>query len=347
MRREQDEASHADSSKTDQTATSERPPPAKRRKKERGQNKRRPRAAKVNHSDMLCPSLYHGSSSTANRPCQFGEKCRYSHNCAEFLVNKPPDIGETCYLFATLGRCPYGLACRYGNSHMTSDQQNVINDDLFDPDRAKTMRNIVSRSLQQKLRKREVDLPKSEHFLREFGKVKNGSDGGEWRSKREDEEGGEGGSGRGDEEKEGDGEEREGEGEEKEREGGMKKGEEEGDGEKGEREGDGNEDKHGKTTEGEEIKDGGEVVIKSHHQCVLSPEVQRKEGCRETVQTDNHIVQDKDTRAMKFNDDQSRAIERPAAVAGAVTDEDLIRLQPAEKKKVILLSNIQCMYTVH
>ena len=154
------------SDQTDQPSTTGEPPPAKRRKKLRGQNKHRPRAAKVNRSDLLCPSLYEGQSSS--RTCQFGEKCRYSHNPTEFLAKKPPDIGESCYLFTTLGRCPYGLACRYGNSHMTSDGENVINNDLFDPNRVETTRNIISRTLQEKLRKKKVDLPKSEAFLCDF-----------------------------------------------------------------------------------------------------------------------------------------------------------------------------------
>lgn len=181
----------------DQTTTDERPPAAKRRKKERGQNKRRPRAAKVNLSDLLCPSLYQGRSSTSGRSCQFGDKCRYSHDCEQFLANKPPDIGESCYLFTTLGRCPYGLACRYGNSHMTADQRNVINDDLFDPDRVDTTRNIVSRSLQEKLRKKRLDLPKSDTFLRDLGegRVGNRKTADKSGAQRKESEGREGGRG--------------------------------------------------------------------------------------------------------------------------------------------------------
>ena len=159
---------------TQQAATNNTPPPpAKRHKKERGQNKRRPRAAKVNHSEQLCPSLYEGSKAISSNSCRFGENCRYSHNCTEFLASKPPDIRDTCFLFTTLGRCPYGLACRYGNSHMTPDKQNMIDDSVYDPNRIDTTRNIVSKSLQQRLRKKNVDLPKSEHFLQEFNKVKD------------------------------------------------------------------------------------------------------------------------------------------------------------------------------
>ena len=172
LKPKQSEKPEAENDQPDQPTTAGEPPPAKRRKKLRGQNKHRPRAAKVNHSDLLCPSLYEGRSSS--RTCQFGEKCRYSHNPAEFLAKKPPDIGESCYLFTTLGRCPYGLACRYGNSHMTSDGQNVINNDLFDSNRVETTRNIISKTLQEKLRKKKVDLPKSESFLCDFSRQIDG-----------------------------------------------------------------------------------------------------------------------------------------------------------------------------
>ena len=172
LKPKQSEKPEVESDQPDQPTTAGEPPPAKRRKKLRGQNKHRPRAAKVNHSDLLCPSLYEGQSSS--RTCQFGEKCRYSHSPTEFLAKKPPDIGESCYLFTTLGRCPYGLACRYGNSHMTPDGENIINNDLFDSNRVETTRNIISKTLQEKLRKKKVDLPKSESFLCDFSRQIDG-----------------------------------------------------------------------------------------------------------------------------------------------------------------------------
>ena len=149
--------------------TNSEPPPTKRRKKERGQNKRRPRAAKVNRSDQLCPSLYQGSD-RSDRSCQFGEKCRYCHDTAAYLAKKPPDIGSTCHLFDTLGRCPYGLACRCGNSHMTSDLQNVTDEQVYDPNRIETTINVISRTLQENLRKKRIELPKSERFLHDFSR---------------------------------------------------------------------------------------------------------------------------------------------------------------------------------
>lgn len=52
---------------------------------------------------------------------------------------------------------------------MTSDHRNVTNEELFDPNRAATTINVITRSLQEKLRKRKLELPKSEAFLRSIG----------------------------------------------------------------------------------------------------------------------------------------------------------------------------------
>ena len=168
-----------------QTKTTDGPPPAKRSKRQRGQNKHRPRAAKLALSSLLCPSLYQGDSSSTAVTCNFGEKCRYCHDCAQFLSQKPPDLGTSCYLFDTFGKCSFGLACRFGSVHMTSDGQNVTNEDRFDPNRADVTQNVISKSLQEKLRKRSLKLPKSEVFLKKFGsgresnKVKNARESGE------------------------------------------------------------------------------------------------------------------------------------------------------------------------
>ena len=95
------------------------PPPKKRR----GQNKHRPRS-KVPFSEQLCPML------SVGRECKFGtEKCRYTHNVAEYMRLKPPDLGNRCVLFDKYGKCPYGLACRFGSCHITPDHQNVTRKD--------------------------------------------------------------------------------------------------------------------------------------------------------------------------------------------------------------------------
>ena len=326
-----------------QAATNDGPPSTKRRKKERGQNKRRPRATRVSHSEQLCPSLYQGSLSASSNSCQFGEKCRYSHDCETFLENKPPDIGDTCFLFTSLGRCPYGLACRYGNSHMTADKQNVINEALYDPEREKTTRNIVSKSLQERLRKKKVKLPKSEHFLEEFNKesVRGGSGCGQGEISASGELGDEGG-------------------EQKKQQSSEERGGANGDGENGKMEG----------TQGRE--EGERTAVVDCHSTVnsdsgptkgdggneiLGSDCTEKVGEGEAVQLENQasaggkasdglldsesVLLERDSESGKIENWMSVGGKAsrdphctPLNAVGAVIDEDLIRLRPSEKKQV-------------
>lgn len=160
---------------------SEDPPPSKKAKRrQRGQNKHRPRT-KVPFSEQLCPSLHSGATARdASRvaagdsgrvaagdtaACQFGDTCRYMHDIPTYLASKPPDLGKSCILYETFGRCLYGLACRFGGVHITPDHRNVTNMEVFDPQRADSTVNVISKTLQERLRKRTLKFPRSEAYL--------------------------------------------------------------------------------------------------------------------------------------------------------------------------------------
>lgn len=146
------------------------PPPAKRARR-RGQNKHRPRPAFIPFSEMLCPSCYHGDGGT-NKTCHFGDKCRYTHDIAKYISNKPPDIGNECYLFKIYGKCPYGRACRFAGSHLTADFENIVDESLYDPNRPDRTLNVIPRSLQEKLRKRQLSFVRSEAYLKRLKETK-------------------------------------------------------------------------------------------------------------------------------------------------------------------------------
>ena len=146
------------------------PPPAKRARR-RGQNKNRPRPAFIPFSEMLCPSCYHGDGGI-NNTCHFGEKCRYTHDIAKYMSSKPPDISSECYLFKTYGKCPYGRACRFAGSHLTAGFENIIDNSLYDPNRPERTLNVITRSLQEKLRKRQVSFVGSEAYLKRLKEMK-------------------------------------------------------------------------------------------------------------------------------------------------------------------------------
>lgn len=146
------------------------PPPAKRARR-RGQNKNRPRPAFIPFSEMLCPSCYHGDEGS-NKTCHFGDKCRYTHDIAKYMSSKPPDISNECYLFKTYGKCPYGRACRFAGCHLTADFENVTDKSLYNPNHPKRTMNVMARSLQEKLRKRQVSFIKSEAYLKRLKEMK-------------------------------------------------------------------------------------------------------------------------------------------------------------------------------
>ena len=49
--------------------------------------------------------------------CRFGEECRFSHDTATFLAEKPADLPGSCPFASVPTGCPFGLTCRYYGAH--------------------------------------------------------------------------------------------------------------------------------------------------------------------------------------------------------------------------------------
>ncbi|GAA6011175.1 hypothetical protein JCM10207_005526 [Rhodosporidiobolus poonsookiae] len=98
------------------------------KKKAKGQNKGRKFDHKAGSGEIrLCNILGQG------RPCD-RPNCRADHDLAGYLAARQPDIrrglpvssddltptssSHTCPLFLSLGACPFGFKCRFGESHM-------------------------------------------------------------------------------------------------------------------------------------------------------------------------------------------------------------------------------------
>lgn len=139
------------------------------RKKQRGQNKNRPRDKRVPRSERLCPSV------KVNLTCSFGEGCHFSHDVATYMANKPPDIGEHCVLFELHGECPYGLECRYGKSHISSDFMNIKKEKSGDCKCPGATHSWLSKELQEQLHKKTVKFPRSEKYLTKLESTKEKS----------------------------------------------------------------------------------------------------------------------------------------------------------------------------
>lgn len=139
------------------------------KKQWRGQNKSRPH---VKHSaydeKRLCLSVIKD-----NKECQYGEKCHFYHDVAEYMKNKPADIGDKCYLFDTFGKCPFGPSCRFAKAHTTPDFKMIEKEDLVKTFESRILvKNTLSKDLQIRLRKHLVKFPKSEKYLKDLAKEK-------------------------------------------------------------------------------------------------------------------------------------------------------------------------------
>ncbi|XP_014676056.1 PREDICTED: tRNA-dihydrouridine(47) synthase [NAD(P)(+)]-like [Priapulus caudatus] len=143
--------------------------PASKRVKIKGQNKNRPREKRAPMSERLCPHLLRETE------CPYGDNCRFIHDVERFLKSKPPDLGDHCFSFETYGKCPYGVACRYGSRHIAADNSNVVNESLWQKTLASRggatalTGNPLGKDLQTALRRKAYDFSRADAVLREVG----------------------------------------------------------------------------------------------------------------------------------------------------------------------------------
>ncbi|XP_024920855.1 tRNA-dihydrouridine(47) synthase [NAD(P)(+)]-like isoform X2 [Cynoglossus semilaevis] len=138
-------------------------------KRHRGQNKSRPHVKPNTYEEKrLCLSV------VKNNVCPFGDKCRFFHDVAEYMASKPADIGESCHLYDTFGKCSYGVSCRFANAHTTPDFKTMENKDLVAAwENRATVRNSLNKELQTRLRKRSEPFTKSVEYLKMLSKYKD------------------------------------------------------------------------------------------------------------------------------------------------------------------------------
>lgn len=109
--------------------------------------------------------------------CRFGSQCRFLHDVGEYMAVKPADLGDSCVLFQTFGKCIYGVTCRFAKTHLGEDYRNLVNEDLVKQWEGKSqVRNNLSKELQQQLRKKKVCFEKANKYLCHLAKA--GSKGG-------------------------------------------------------------------------------------------------------------------------------------------------------------------------
>ncbi|KAM6396143.1 tRNA-dihydrouridine(47) synthase [NAD(P)(+)]-like [Rhynochetos jubatus] len=139
------------------------------RQRAQGQNKRRPcMKAGPCEQRRLCPWVTQGR---AEKRC-FGPRCRFLHDVAEYMAAKPADLGRSCVLLETFGKCIYGVTCRFGQAHLGAGHQNLVNMALARQWEGKeVVGNSLSKDLQHQLRKGKFSFRKADEYLRGLAKA--------------------------------------------------------------------------------------------------------------------------------------------------------------------------------
>ncbi|NXX50697.1 DUS3L synthase, partial [Tricholaema leucomelas] len=142
------------------------------RRRARGQNKSRPCMKPIHYEQSrLCPSVTQGCA----EKCYFGSRCRFLHDVGAYMATKPADLGSSCVLFQTFGKCIYGATCRFAQAHLGEGYQNLVNTELAKQWEGRSLvRNNLSKDLQHRLRKRKFSFRKAEEYLRGLGKPQGG-----------------------------------------------------------------------------------------------------------------------------------------------------------------------------
>lgn len=263
-------------------------------------------------SQQLCHSVRQGEE------CSFGPACRFSHDVATYMAGKPPDIGSTCVFYQQWGRCPFGLTCRFGAQHISPQHTNIVDPDkMASAGAASDVRNVLSKGLQEELRRRRVAFPSSEAYLKTL-------DGRGQKVKRPGQE------------VDGRGQEVDGLGQEVDRQG------QEVDGRGQEVDGQGQEvDGRGQEVNGRGQETKTELKQDSDCEVEQSKTVDKDEGCGEESlplevrgKGEGPTPQVKEADLKLNQSTQCESVTWHAAVrtTGAFTDQDEIRLRPQEKK---------------
>lgn len=137
--------------------------------KNRGQNKSRPKTFQYDKESKPCPSIVNVESETEKKICEY-KNCKYIHDPGNFLKSKPCDIGELCHIFDIRGRCPRGIACRFGSSHITAEGYNKVDKVKLEQWHEDTI-NTLQTELQTRLQKKKYDFSLSEKLIKYVDKL--------------------------------------------------------------------------------------------------------------------------------------------------------------------------------
>ncbi|KAL6077401.1 tRNA-dihydrouridine(47) synthase [NAD(P)(+)]-like protein [Balamuthia mandrillaris] len=134
---------------------------------------------KLEKEAKLCFSIATGQEKCPRKSCP------YSHDPELFLKQKEPDIGDYCYIFATTGHCPYGLACRFASAHL-KDNANFTDEERMASPTDSLSTNNLKKEVQVQLRSRRYPLPRATAALQALKALNTIPDGEEEEQEQEE-----------------------------------------------------------------------------------------------------------------------------------------------------------------
>eukprot|EP00850_Spirogloea_muscicola_P004584 SM000019S05128 [mRNA] locus=s19:1129493:1135724:- [translate_table: standard] len=139
-------------------------------KKSRRQQKRERQQAKVS-AEHVCAAVARAGRTDA---CPYGAACRFNHDLAGFLAQKPADLDGDCPFASKPYLCPFGLACRFAGRHAAP--ANGVAAAGVAPEQGAAQKkgpegeaNGLSKELQKLLWKNRVAFPRADAYLRAHG----------------------------------------------------------------------------------------------------------------------------------------------------------------------------------
>ncbi|KAJ1928754.1 tRNA-dihydrouridine synthase 3 [Tieghemiomyces parasiticus] len=138
-----------------------------RNKRQRGQNKDRLKVMSKVRNQHLDVERGFCNSLGQDIPCPKGATCKFSHDLDAFVTIQQPNLGERCPTFDLVGRCRFGLFCRFHKAH-TDEKHRQITDAARAEAYTETRLNQVNSDVIFSLRRHRSDtmnLPRSIEFI--------------------------------------------------------------------------------------------------------------------------------------------------------------------------------------
>jgi len=132
-----------------------------KKKNDKKQNKKRP-IIKIDLSERLCNYLIDVAPGSELPKCTF-PNCKMKHDLVAYLANKPEDLGDTCFVYNSLGYCPRGLSCRFSNMHIDKDGRNLRKEGTKSETLVESQSlNKLGKDTQTRLRKKQYNFKLSD-----------------------------------------------------------------------------------------------------------------------------------------------------------------------------------------